>query len=299
MVIGSSGGKGVELSGLRISFSIQKGATKSPNKCLVKVYNCKPETREKISIIGNVLVLKAGYEKDAGLITLFTGNVSRSLTTRQGPDWVTELELIDGLIEFRDSKTSFSFDAGAPVLQVLKSASSGLGLPVRVFPDGIESMTYPEGFAFVGRSRDAMDKACQKAGLEWSIQNREVQIIKKGGVYKQKTYLISPETGLIGSPERESKTMTDKAAAKRGITSSQAGVSTVTKTNDLGEQKELLQIAGYKIKTLLLPMIEPASYVQLKSRDINSQFFRVEEITHTGDTHGQEWQSEISLRFPK
>jgi len=46
----------------------------------------------------NAVILKAGYEQDIGAITIFVGIVRRSLTIRDGCDWITELELDDGLL---------------------------------------------------------------------------------------------------------------------------------------------------------------------------------------------------------
>jgi hypothetical protein len=225
LVIGQGGGKGKELSGLRIAFSIEKGSTKSPNKCNVKVWNTAPETRSLIEVIGNVVVLKAGYSEDIGAATIFSGNITRALTVKEGPDWVTELELEDGFLEFRDTKVSLAFAPGATAMQVVTDISKRFGLPVRPLPVDTTNKTYPAGFAFVGRVRDAMDKVCDNAGWEWSIQNREIQILKKGGIFKQRAYVLSSDSGLIGSPTSESKTMTEKAAAKDGITSKQAGVN--------------------------------------------------------------------------
>lgn len=299
LVIGKEGGKGKELAGLRFSFSIQKGATKSPNQCTVRVWNAAPETRALIEVIGNVLILKAGYSEDIGATTIFSGNVTRTLTVREGPDWITELELQDGFMEFRDAKVSLAFGKGVTVSQVLSAISKKFGLPVRPLPSDVAKKTYPSGFAFVGRVRDAMDKVCENGGLEWSIQNREIQIIKKGGVFKQKAYLLSPDTGLVGSPMQESKTMTEKAAAKEGITATQPGVRKTTERDKDGEVQEMLRALGYKVKTLLQPLLEPGGYVQVKSKGIDGEFFRIEELTHTGDTHGNEWHSELTLRYVK
>lgn len=299
LVIGEEGGKGKELAGLRFSFSIQKGSTKTPNQCSVKVWNATPGTRALIETIGNVLILKAGYAEDVGATTIFSGNVTRSLTVREGPDWITELELQDGFMEFRDAKVSLAFGKGATVSQVLSAISKKFGLPVRPLPADVAKKQYPAGFAFVGRVRDAMDKVCEYGGLEWSIQNREIQVIKKGGVFKQKAYLLSPDTGLMGSPMLESKTMTEKAAAKEGITATQPGVRKTTERDKDGEVQEVLQVFGYKVKTLLQPLIEPGGYVQVTSKSINGEFFRVEELTHTGDTHGNEWHTELTLRYLK
>lgn len=299
LVIGEEGGKGRELADLRFSFSIQKGSTKTPNQCSVKVWNAAPETRAPIEVIGNVLILKAGYAEDVGATTIFSGNVTRSLTVREGPDWITELEIQDGFLEFRDAKVSLTFGNGATITQVVSAISKKFNLPVRPLPADVAKKQYPAGFAFVGRVRDAMDKACENGDLEWSIQNREIQVIKKGGVFKQKAYLLTPDTGMVGSPMQETKTMTEKAAAKEGITANQPGVRKTTRRDNDFEVQEVLQVFGYKVKTLLQPLIEPGSYVQVKSKGINGEFFRVEELTHTGDTHGNDWHTELTLRYVK
>lgn len=299
LVIGKEGGSGRELTGLRIAFSIQKGATKSPNQCTCKIWNLSPDTRALVEVIGNVLILKAGYVDDIGAINIFQGDVTRTLTVREGPDWITEIEMQDGLSEFRDTKTSVSFGKGITVRQVVSQIAKTFGLPVRELPDNIASKQYPSGFAFVGRSRDALDKACNNLGLEWSIQNREIQIIKKGGVFKQTAIVLSPDSGLIGSPARESKTMTEKAAAKEGITKKQKGVRVINTLDEKGNQEEKLQVNGYKVKSLLQPTLEPGGYVQVKSKGIDGEFFRIEELTHVGDTHGNEFHTDITLRYPK
>jgi hypothetical protein len=299
LVVGPSGGKGREISSLRMSFSIQKGATATPNNCSLSVYNASKGTQAILGVIGNIVVLKAGYTEDIGAVTIFTGTISRSLTTREGPEWVTRIELRDGLLEYRDTKVSVSYDSGATALQVLRDLSGRFNLPVRQFPVGIVDRQYTSGFAFCGRLRDAMDKVCDYADLEWSIQNRQVQVIQKGGIYRQQAIVLSPDTGLIGSPEQESKTMTERAAAKDGITASQPGVRRTTQRDEDGEVQQVLQVLGYKARTLLQPTLEPGGYVQIKSEGIDGEFFRIEELVHNGDTHGQEWQSYLTLRYTK
>lgn len=295
LVIGQSGGKGVEIKGLRISFSIQKGATKSPNQCTVKVYNLARDTRAQVEKVGNVLILKAGYEQDFGESTIFTGNIIRVFTKKEGVDWITEIELSDGYIPFRDSKITITFNAGISVAQVIKNLSEKFGLPVRPLPSNIINKQYVNGFSFVGRVRDAISKACENAGLEWSIQNNEIQIIEKGGVFRKQAYLLSEDTGLINTPMQETKTMTDKTAAKSGVTLEQKNTKKVS-TISSGKKVEKLQVTGYKANCLLLPLLEPGGYIKLKSATIDNEFFRIEELMHIGDTHGAEWQTELTLR---
>lgn len=297
LIVGQDGAKGLELASLRIAFSIQKGSTTSPNKAEVKIWNASPETRELLEAVGNVVILKVGYTEDLGPITIFMGDVTRSLTVRDGPDWVTELELQDGFSEFRDMKASLSFAPGATTSQIVQNLASRFGLPVRPFPSDAQDKQYASGFAFAGRLRDAMTKVCDYAGLEWSIQNREIQVIKKGGVLKKRAFYLSSDTGMIGSPMSESRTMTEKAAAKLGFTAKQTGVVLTSKLNREGVVETMLRVLGYKVKTLLQPLIEPGALVQLKSKSINGEFFRVEQLTHSGDTHGADWHTEVTLRF--
>lgn len=299
LVIGTEGGKGQEFgAGFRIAFSIEKGASKSPNKCSVKLWNLKETTRARVSVIGNVLILKAGYSEDIGAIRIFAGDVVRASTVREGADWVTALELMDGLSEFRDTKLSVSYAPGVSAMQVLKGIAPRMGLPVRSYPAPMAPRTYPAGFAYVGRVRDAMDKVCTYLGLEWSIQGREVQIIRKGGVYQERAVVLSSSSGMVESPELDSKTMTEAAAAKEGITSKSAGVSqTYERDDETGDVKKVLQVNGVTAKALLMPTIEPGGYVQIKSRDFDGEYFRVETLTHTGDTHGQDWHTSMTLRY--
>lgn len=311
LVIGKAGGTGRELTGLRIAFDIQKGATESPNKSTVRVWNLSDATKKQIETIGNVVILKAGYAQDIGAATIFSGTVTRSTTTREGVDWITELELRDGFLEFRDTKASVSYPPGTPTRRVVQDLAGKFGLTVRTLPADIGDKEYKNGFAFVGRARDGLTKACEYMGLEWSIQNREVQILAKGGVYRKQAYVLSPTSGLIGSPEPEAKTMTDEAAAREGVTAEQTGVTASIKagraakklksgkTGTTGTEQTKLQVQGYQASSLLQPLIEPGGYVQLKTRDIDGEFFRVEEVNHVGDTHGGDWYSELTLRYAK
>ena len=298
LTVGKPNGKAVEIRDLRFAFSIEKGSGENPNQCTCRIYNLNPDSRGLVETVNNVLILKAGYKRDVGEITIFTGTVTRAITKREGADLVTELEMSDGGLEYRDSKTSFSFAPGVSAGQVLSNIAATFGLPVRPLPSEIAQKQYPDGFAFVGRSREAMAKACEYLGLEWSLQNREVQILKKGKAVAMQAFVLSPDTGLIGSPESEHKTLSEKAAAKKGITEKQKGVRVTFGTDDAsGDKGKKLEVQGYKCRTLLQPTMQPGGYVRLDTKSIKQEFFRIEAVTHQGDTHGQSWESELTLRY--
>lgn len=298
LVVGQSGKDGILIKDLRFSFSIEKTLNETLNTSTIKIYNLSPTSRKAVEAPNNAVVLKAGYARDKGAVTIFVGIVRRSLTRREGPDWVTELELDDGLIAYRDSKYTTTFQPGSSGLSVLRQIASQFGLPVLALPD-VPDKIYPNGFSFVGRVRDAMSKVCNYLGCEWSIQNQEIQILKKGGSRERTALVISQETGMIGSPELEAKTMSEKLAAQQGLTTNSDGVVTVISdkvTASGNTPKPRLEVQGYKVNTLMQPTMLPGDVIKIEAQGVNN-FFKVEKVTHQGDTHGNEWVSEASVRF--
>lgn len=296
LIVGQSGSKGILIKDLRIAFSIEKTATETLNNSTIDIYNLNPDSRALVETPNNAIILRAGYAQDLGPVTIFVGIVRRCLTVQEGPDNVTRLELDDGLIAYRDSKFSTSFAPGSSGKMVLANIASRFNLPVRPLPD-MPDKQYPNGFSFVGKTREAMKKACNYLGLEYSIQNQEIQILKKGGTVKRTAIVLSADSGMIGVPQLEAKTMSEKAAAQRGISTNDAGVIKTRKESTSGAIKDRLQVQGYKVESLLQPTIEPGGIVQVKSKGIDGEFFRVERVQHTGDTHADDWTTELSLRF--
>lgn len=293
--IGQSGGKGILIKDLRFSFNIEKTSSETLNNSTVKIYNLNRDSRKLIETPNNIVILRAGYVQDSGAVQIFTGSVRRALTSREGVDWVTDIELDDGLLAYRDSKVSISFPPATSGITVLSNVASRFALPVKTLPNDITNKQYPNGFSFVGRVRDAMSKVCEYLDLEWSIQNQEIQVIKKSGTLKNTAILISSESGMIGSPSLEAKTMTDKDAAKRGINTDQKGVIRRTSEKDDGI-KQRLEIQGFKVKTLLQPSLQCGQIVKLKAEGIDD-FLKIEKLTHSGDYYGADWSTELSLRY--
>ncbi|KLF56390.1 hypothetical protein YA36_14280 [Klebsiella aerogenes] len=302
LIVGKPSGEAVSIRDLRFEFDIQKTSSRTANKCNLKVYNASPSTISMMETVNNLVILKAGYEKDIGVVTIFTGTVCRSLTYQDGADVLTEMELRDSVIPLRDAKISASQKPNTSALSVLKLIASNFGMPLKIGVN-ITDKQYVSGFAFNGTASDAMDRVCNFLGLEWSAQDGELQIIKKGGVYADTAVVLSKDTGMIGYPRREAKTMTEKSAAKEGIKYGQKGVirSVIDVEDPTAKMKDrvTLEVQGYRVQSLLNPAIYPGAYVKLISRGIDGEFFRVEEARYNGDTHGQAWGVEALLRYPK
>lgn len=285
LIAGEEGGEGVKIESdgkeesLRIEFEIDKDLTQQTNKSSIKIYNLTDDSCEKIEVADMVCELQVGYAEDIGLRRIFLGNITYSTTRRDGPDKVTELELADGQESLRDTVVSLGYSAGVSAKAVLNDVAAQMSVTTQIAPD-IEFASYPAGFSFVGKGRDCLSKILDASGATWSIQNGTLQVIMAGGSTSVQTLVFSASSGLIGSPERIVKGVKrpDEEAKKK---------------RKVKKDKKAKQ-AGWKIKTLLAPTVNPGDLVKVESVTIIG-WFRVESLKHKGDTHGREWYSEMEL----
>lgn len=279
LTVGEAGGQGFSTSTLRVHFSIDKDPTSQTNKSKISVYNLAPATIDRFIKEDQVVILEAGYELDKGLIRMFSGTVAHATNRVERTDVITELDVHDGLVPIRDSIASVGYTGGVNGRQVAADLIGTMGLTAKIAPD-VAFANYPNGFSFCGYSREALDKVCAAAELNWSIQNGVLQITKEGGTTGVMAPLISAQTGMIGSPERIIKAAS-QAATKPG------------KPRKTRHEKK----AGWRVKSLLLPGINPGDYVAVKSLTTKdtSGWFTIEVVKHDGDTRGQQFMTTLDL----
>lgn len=239
--------------GFRIGFKIEKDTSSTVNKAEIRIYNLSSNSRG-LAENPNILVeLFAGYGKEPKL--LFRGNPSRVISTIGGPDSVTTFDVGDGLKSFQNSRVDLSFKQGTPAKDIFQTLTNSLGL-ARGEQKGIPEKSFPSGLSLSGPVRDHMNYLTGKLDLEWSVQNGAVQILPKGKSTDQAAFLLSAETGLIGSPNKKDK--------------------------------------GLEVVSLLQPDINPGRTVEIQSKFVNGQF-RVEKVSHEGDTSDTAWFTRIEI----
>lgn len=253
LLIGKPGKQGILYKDLRISFSVEKSSSSVPNKSEVKIYNISRLRRALTEEKGNVIALRAGYGNSVE--TIFSGDVARSITELDGPDWVTTFEMGDGEKAYRAGKIDQSFSKGTSIKDVFTSMISSLGLGSGDL-SGITSDSLIGPLSLSGPVKTHLDDLSERSGAEWSIQNGSVQVIPKGGTTKNEAILLSAETGLIGIPKKKDD--------------------------------------GVEVISLLQGKINPGSKIVIKSNVINGNF-RVEKVKHAGDNFGQEFYSTMEV----
>lgn len=299
LVVGPAGGQGREIASgqqpgetsLRITFDIEKTTKTQPNHSKVVIYNLAPETRALFEQPDLRLTLHAGYVEDRGPLLIATGHVTFAFTVRDEADWATTLELHDGQVPLRDTVVSIGMGAGASAKQIVRNIAGQMGMPV-LLGDDLQDRTWKHGFSYYGAGRAAIHKVASAAGWEWSVQNETVQVLARGGTTAREAIVISPDSGMVKSPERRREGAQETAQVLDQTTGALPRLKKVA-----GLKPEL---DGWQVTSMLQPTINPGDMVKVESVAIRGDgFFRVDHMRHLGDSASGDWQTELDLIDPK
>jgi hypothetical protein len=267
----------LRVEGLRVVFDITKDSKVASNIAKIQIYNLAKNTRnERFQELKDQVIIRAGYA-DESLDEIFHGDLLTVSHPKQEADIVTSIEASDGQSALRTSHASLSYAEGASVKQVLQDVAKSMGLPVKSqdYLAQFQDEKFLQGFAFHGRAQDALSKVTARAGLEWSIQGNQLQILKRGGVLPQplnQIPVLSPGHGLIGSPERLQR---------------------------LGGDSPEKKPPGWKIKSVLVPRLDPGGQIGLQCDDVpRATAYRIQAVHHQGDTHGDDFFTETEALDP-
>lgn len=257
----------VTLNNLDFEFNVDRSITLGNNTAEIVVYNMKTETRNNVLKTGNNIILKAGYEDEGGVLSIFFGTIHTVNTVKQETEWITTIQAIDigsNKQPLIYEPVSYSYIANSPLVQVISDVVSILGIPVF----GLENVTQvlSNGFVHVGSINSLLkeiEKKLKNDDLGLYFDNSQM-IIYRIGVQESKFGLVfvSNYTGLIGSVEN------------------------ITDENSQDGKKRI------RFRSLLNGKIQPNTLIQLTSNTDNGLFF-VEKVSHFGDTFGGSFFSDV------
>ena len=249
---------GVDLSNLDCTFKVKKNLKPEPNTCELRLYNLATDTRKQLETPKSlILALSAGYPGKVS--QLFLGEVRSGHSFRDGPDIITEVSTGDSEKEIQRAHISQSIGPKVPVSVALVAAARALGVGLGNVPTAAAKLAatgkafFGQGSVLFGPAADVLTDICESADLEWSVQDNVLQILDKGKALEDKAVLLTPATGLIGSPTIDNKGLVEATA-------------------------------------LIQPDLRPGRKIAFDAISFKmSQGFRIESCEYTGDTAGNEW----------
>lgn len=260
-----------EIENLRVAFKVVKTGGKEPNTCEVTITNLAESRRKALQKKGVKFILQAGYAS-AGIGQLFIGDVRTVDNVREGASWNTVLKCGDGERAFAHARVSESFGPGVKIPEVVKTVAKKLGLGLGNLEKQAPAMTgeFVQGYVAHGPASRELDRALAAAGYEWSIQDEQLLVLKRGDSSGVQVPDLSPSSGLVGSPEFGSPESIHKQDKKTG--------------------KPLI-----KVRSLINAKIKIGSQVVLRCARHNGPVL-VKKLEHVGDTAGGDWYTNFEAQ---
>lgn len=259
----------------QITFSIKKDNNKDPNQAEIVVYNLSDDTVNYINrgIRNNLAVaLAVGYEGEE-LVMVFKGTLQWVSDTFDSVDRKTTLHCLDGGINIAEARTSRSYPKGTKIKRVVTDLVKDLGTTEgNIHVDNDQTLS--SATAMCGNTSHYLEHICKSIDHNVSIQDGSVYVTPRSQMSSARSAYISPETGLIGSPEPFHN---DIKPTKK-----------VTKSS----KKAKKPTDGVKFKCQMNGAILPEKTIWLKSRDYDGPF-KVVSVSHNGDKEGKEWVTEV------
>jgi hypothetical protein len=287
LLIGGEDGKALDLSELRLRFSIRRGDLQTPNTADIRVYNVSDQTADRIRQLlpspefTRVLV-QGGYEGNFGV--LFDGEIKQVCRGRESStDTYIDITAADGDSAYNFAISAVSLAAGSTpkdqVSAILKDMATH-GVTQGYTPD-LPGNPLPRGKVIYGMSRDEMRKVAENTRTAWSIQNGKLTMIPESAYIEGDIPVITSATGMIGLPEQTQNGINVRVLLNPNIKIGQA------------IKLDNKSVQGYRFGL-------GAGEQQLHNDNAEKQaklnadgLYYVMIADHQGDTRGQAWYSDL------
>jgi hypothetical protein len=253
------------LDGFDVTFEITKSlSAKTPNKAELRIWNLNADHRKHLQELEHVFVsIEAGYASGTSLV--YKGDLRDVVSVRDRSDWITSITS-DAARRARKKRLVKSFAPGSSVADIIAATAKAMGINMGNAEQaalaakiaGTGAAKFFNGYAVAGAVDEELDRLARSTNLEWSIQDDTLQFLEYGKPMARLAVRLTPDTGLIGSPEPGNK-----------------GIA--------------------EVRCLLIPDLYPGRRVEVQAEHVKG-FFRVEVTKHTGSTFGDEWYVDMQLK---
>jgi hypothetical protein len=284
----------LDVSALDVEFKILKSLKPEPNKCVLTIWNLNEDHRAQLlkrnqpnpgaKLVGIKAQIEAGYKDNTSV--LFSGDLREVASSREGTDWKTTLSGDDGGRSYREGKIDKQFAKGTSIGDVLKACANAMGIGLGNVSDyqataqieGIGS-TLPHTMALSGNASQQLDRVVKSMGLTWSIQNGALQLLNKGKPLNQSAIKLSPDTGLLDSPQSAIDSTVSLGNPQQFAPGAKQTVAKPPKPKAPGI---------LKLKSLLIPGMVPGRKIDLQSAQFNGGYY-LTECEYVGQSWSTDW----------
>lgn len=274
--VGRADGSGLDLSELRIRFSVTRGDIRTPHHATIRVTNLSRDTVKQIKAEFTQVQLQAGYQDAYGMI--FAGQIVQKREGRESPvDTYLDLICADGDEAYNFAVINTTLAAGwtyQDVYAALLTALKPFGITAGYAPE-FPATKGPRGKVMFGMVRDHLQALAQSAACSWFILDGKLDLVPLYSFVPGTAVVLTRKTGLIGLPQ---KTLNGGIVA-RCLLNSDIRPGRVVQLDNASIQDAEISVDFTAI-----------NFVPQTDED---GFYRVLCVNHSGDNRGQDWYSEI------
>lgn len=280
--IGGPDVEGIDLSDLRIRFSVRRGDLSTPNSADIRVYNVSAETARKSRLREfERVVLQAGYPGNYG--TIFDGTIKQVRRGRESQtDTYLDITAADGDSAYNFAVTSVTLAAGASPSDQINAVMADLeakGVRLGELPN-LPNTRLPRGKVIFGMTRNHLDNLGRTTDISWSIQDGQLTLIPNTAYLPGEAVVLNAETGMVGLPEQTQNGITVKALLNPGIR-----IGRVLQINNSS-----IQLYRYG---LALSDVQGNQWVKQSAYLDADGFYRPIVVNHYGDSRGNDWYTDV------
>lgn len=189
---------------LTMTYDIMKTITADPNAAVFTVTNLSRSNRNLITDKKyDRILFNAGYQGD--LRTLFVGYIDEVENKKDGTDIVTMMTCTDGSKDYREARVATTVVKGATDQEVVKQVLGAMPNTEKGVEEYTKERRLPRGKTLVGNARDILNQVAKNQDADWSIQDgRLVMLPRQNALANDECFVISEDTGMIGSPQKTS-----------------------------------------------------------------------------------------------
>jgi hypothetical protein len=155
------------------------------------------------------VIFSAGFTMDSvNPVVIFQGNITLCYSYRQGPDWITEIQGMDGAYAGDTSKIDLTIASGYTLKYAIQQLVGAMSPTVQLGLVGslvTSSVANTRGLSLSGSPWDLLVRQMTALSLQAYIYKEKAYVVARneyidavGGVTE-----ISEETGLLGSPKMQ------------------------------------------------------------------------------------------------
>lgn len=157
-------------------------------------------------------------------------------------------------------------------VQIIEACADSFGAEIQFYGDFSGLKRRSRGTVLQGSPTACMNELGETFAFDWMVENGAIKIIKRDFALNNQVYVISAGTGMIGSP-----VVSDTEVGIRYTLNPKIKLGDTIKLESMAPRFEFSGAFFYDIP-----------------RTIGEGYYKVYSLVFAGDSHGDQWESQIS-----